>query len=167
MYMLKLKCVCSYKCASLLALGTTNPSLLCLHMKVCLHTQYIAIHIWQVPGSPTSLWLPLCALVQVVSCSDSTLFSPSLSLFLPSFLSNCLISLSFLFSPLIFSSFLSNFAIPLCFSSFSSSFSNFLFLGYNFAPTTRFQHLLSWFIIHFLCLMLCVVQSETRSLIYT
>ena len=113
------------------------------------------------------------AFVTTTLCTGSSClvfrFHPvlSLSLFLPSFLSNCLISLSFLFFPLILSNFLSNFAIPLCFHSFSSSFFMFLFLGYNFAPPTRFQHLLSWFIIHLLRLVLCMVQSEMRSLIHT
>ena len=105
---------------------------------------YSYIHIWQVPRSSTYLVQYLCdyhsvhwfklSRVQVPPCYLSLIIFSN-------FLSNCLLSLSlsFLFFPLILSSFLSNFAIPLCFLSFTS----FLVLCYNFAPSTKFQHLLS------------------------
>ena len=105
---------------------------------------YSYIYIWQVPRSSTYLVQYLCdyhsvhwfklSRVQVPPCYLSLIIFSK-------FLSNCLLSLSLLsFFPLDFVQFFKvTFAIPLCFLSFTS----FLFLCYNFAPSTKFQHLLS------------------------
>ena len=124
------KGVCSNKYACLLALGTTNPCLLCLHMKICPHTRiYIYgkfqdhLHIWYSIFVTTTLCTgPSCLVFR---------FHPviSLSSFFPMFLSNCLLSLSLLsFFPLDFVQF---FKVTLLFL-FVSSLS---LLFYSYAIT--------------------------------
>ena len=80
------KSVCSNKCACLLALGTTNPCLLCLHIKICPHT-----HIYIYGKFQNTLRVCYSNFVTTTRCTGSSClvfrFHPviSLSSFLPSF----------------------------------------------------------------------------------